>query len=261
MNRTERTLWRALLALIGAALLGSLWAAFFREGCASCGGSTASAGGQALAKAGVLYYLLLLGAAFRLGPSLLVWRGVLLAAGIHAALLVVLLTRGAPCLPCLVTGAGAIGAAVLSCCFEPCNLARASIVFPAAALVTQVTVLALGMFPGLETSGTKSSPPVARAFTPGMAKILIYERSDCIYCRRLRDEVLPGLTKEFGRRLEVEHRSADDLPGLPTPTIILMGAGGRRSFPGLPDADALRQAILETLGDRHDRQALLPASR
>lgn len=210
---------------------------------------------------GVVYYSLLLGASLLLGRTRLVWSGILLAASVHAALLVILLTRGGLCPPCMVTGAAAIGAAVISCFIEPDNLARASVILPGVALATQVSVFALGLFSGPDASGAKAMSSATPDFSAGTVKMVVYERGDCIYCQRLRADVLPGLGQEFGQLLEVEHRSAEDLPGLPTPTIILSGGGGRRSFPGLPPAETLRQAILETLGGLHDRQAMLPASR
>jgi hypothetical protein len=250
----SKVLWRAVLGLIGAALLSAIWAGFFAEGCASCGGAAASGGGRALARFGAVFYALLLGTGLVLGRSRAVWTGVMFAASVHAALLVTLAMRGEHCPPCLATGASAIGAAVLACLTEPFNLARASVMVPGAALATQGFVLALGLSHAPGPSGAAEG-------RPGPAKMVVYERPDCVYCVRLEEDVLPGLAREFGPRLEVERRSATEFPGMPTPTILLSGAGARRSFPGLPGSDVLRRAVLDCLGDVHDRPALLPASR
>src|SRR5581483_8167029 len=129
-SRSSRILWRALLACLGAALLGSLWAGFFAEGCGSCGGAAGTAGGRALARAGGCAYLALLGTALRFGRSTAVWRGLMLAACVQASLLVLLFTRREFCPPCLLTGASAIAAAALACRIEPLNLARASVILP-----------------------------------------------------------------------------------------------------------------------------------
>jgi hypothetical protein len=261
MKTKGRSWWRLALGLIGLALGGAAWAAFFWGGCGSCSGSSAGAAGHLLALSGVVYYVLLLGAGLVLGPSRVFWVGVLVAASIHGALLVALVMRGTLCPACILTGAAAIGAAALSCLIEPYNLVRASVILPAAALVTQLGGWALGTLPSAKPARTAAVPVAVPHDESGTVRMVIYGRVDCVFCQRLAAEVLPELAREFGERLRVEHRSAEDLPGLPTPTIILTGAGGRRSFPGLPRTDALRRAILDTLGDSHDRQAMLPASR
>jgi len=264
MARSRRllsTLWMATLGLVVLALLGSVWAAFFTRDCASCGGTAGSASGRALSQAGVAYYALLFGAGLIVGRSRVVWSGILLAASVHGVLLVILVTRREFCPPCVVAGLAAVGAAALSCFIDPYNLARASVILPGAALATQLSAFALGAFSGPAVPGVQALPEPAQHWKAGTVKMVVYERPDCVYCQRLRSDVLPGLTLEFGRRLDVEHRSAEGMPGLPTPTILLTGAGGRRSYPGLPSSEVLRQAILETLGELHDRQAMLPASR
>jgi hypothetical protein len=258
-SRSSEILWNLLLGLISTALLGSIWAGFFAGGCGSCAGATGGTG--TLGRAGAAYYALLLGAALMMGRSRLVWVGLLLAGSMHASLLALLFTRGELCLPCVVTGAAAIGAATIACILEPFNLARVSVLLPGVALATPFAVFSLGLFTRQEAAGMRALPTVTPERRPGTVTMTVYERADCVYCQRLEEEVLPALVREFGQALEVERRSADEIPGLPTPTIVLSGPGGRRAYPGLPGGDTLRQAVLETLGGPHDGQAMLPTSR
>jgi len=91
--------------------------------------------------------------------------------------------------------------------------------------------------------------------------MVVYTRPDCGYCMELEKDVLPGILREFGSRLSVERRSAEALPGIPTPTIILTGSERRRLFPGLPPEAVLREAISNVMGEDHDHETVLEKSR
>jgi thiol-disulfide isomerase/thioredoxin len=77
--------------------------------------------------------------------------------------------------------------------------------------------------------------------------VRIYIQPDCPYCERLRKEIVPEIVKEFGTRVRIEYRSADDLPGIRrTPTLILdprRAESRPRIIEGLPTLERLRGAI------------------
>jgi hypothetical protein len=82
--------------------------------------------------------------------------------------------------------------------------------------------------------------------------MVVYTRPDCGYCMELEREILPDLIRDFGDRLQIERRSAQTLPGIPTPTLILCGSQKRRMFPGLPSREDLRRAIESVMGENHE---------
>ena len=102
-----------------------------------------------------------------------------------------------------------------------------------------------------------TAAPVER----GKARMVIYTRPDCGYCMELERDVLPEITRAYGARLLVERRSAESLPGIPTPTLILRGAEKRRMFPGLPSREELRRAIETVMGEDHDRETVFEKPR
>ncbi len=266
MSVKDRNLWCLTLVLVAIALSASIWATFGIVGCGSCDGTAASRMGNSLARAGVGYYAVLLGAGLLAGPSRVFFGGLLFAAGIQAALLVLLVTQGRYCPPCLAAGTAVIVGAIVSLFLEPQNLVRASFLLPAAAVAGHALILTMGLVSVAPLSGTDASKAFAEETAslptlPGTARMTIYWRADCVYCQTLEDEIMPRLEAEFRDALQVERRSAEGLPGMPTPTIILIGQGGRRTFPGLPSAERLRAAILDVLGGDHGRQAMLPPSR
>jgi hypothetical protein len=252
----------AILVAIGF----SAWAALGSGSCASCDGAGEIFGGKSLAAVGVVYYAVLFMAAVALGPSLFVYSGVLLAAGVHGGLLVILVHAKIFCVPCLSTALAALAAlgCVIRC--DSSNALRASFVIPGAAFVVQAGVLLTGAVPAIAQARADTeqvvheqlgSPPVAR----GHVRLVVYTRPDCGYCIQLDRDVLPGLVREFGERLQVERRSAEQLPGIPTPTLILTGREQRRLIPGLPEVEDLRKVIQELMGESHGHQTVLEKSR
>jgi hypothetical protein len=84
---------------------------------------------------------------------------------------------------------------------------------------------------------------------PGRVRITVYTQPDCPYCDEFRESVMPGIDREFGSRVAVEYRPADDLPAVRrTPTIILRPArsgGAPRVIEGMPSPERLRGVIRE----------------
>jgi hypothetical protein len=258
--------WRiqqiALLGAIGC----STWAVLGSGTCASCEAAAGLLKGKPVATVGVIYYALLLAAALWWGPSLLVHSGVLLAAGVHVGLLTILFHAKIFCAPCLGTALSAFAALALSIRCDPSMAFRASWVIPGAAILVQSWVLLTGALPAMAETRANAervaeeefaAPPVAS----GDVRMVVYTRPDCGYCIQLEREILPKLVREFGPHLKVERRSAEHLPGIPTPTLILTGAEGRRFFPGLPELEALRSTLRTLMEESHGHETVLEKSR
>jgi hypothetical protein len=265
--------WRCLVGSLLVAALAAFWGALGGSGCRSCEGVVVGIfQGKSLATLGTLYYGILFAAAVLIGPNLFVFSGIMIAAGVHGPLVAILFQSQLFCAPCLLAAAAAGAALVSALILEPSNAFRASLILPAAALALQTGLIFSGAVPmPREPRETKSdalrlsieareellSPPVER----GRARMVVYTRPDCGYCMELERDILPGLTRDFGPGLQVERRSAEALPGIPTPTIILTGCEKRRFFPGLPPVEDLRAAITSVMGDDHGRETVLEKSR
>jgi hypothetical protein len=248
------------------AIAFSAWAALGSGSCGSCDGAADLLGGKSLAAVGVVYYAVLFTAAVVLGPSLFVYAGVLLAAGVHGGLLVLLARAGIFCAPCVGTALAALAALVGAIRCDPSNALRASLVIPGAALFVQAGFFFSGSLPAL-AEARASAEQVTReefrvpAVPPGQVHLVVYTRPDCGYCIQLERDVLPGLVRDYGDRLAIERRSAAELPGIPTPTLILTGSARRQLIPGLPETEDLRNTIQNLMGESHGHETVLEKSR
>jgi hypothetical protein len=250
--------WRCLLASLALAALAATWGAVRGAGCGSCQGASEILPIQHLATLGTLYYCALFLVAIFSGPSIFVYSGVMIAAGVHGPLVALLIQSNLFCGPCILAAAAvavAVGAAIV---LTPSNAFRGSLLLPGTAFVVQTWILFSGAVP-VDAQVRPSAEHIARdefvsaPVEQGKARMVVYTRPDCGYCMQLERDVLPGIVREFGNRLSVERRSAEALPGIPTPTIILTGSERRRLFPGLPPEEDLRLAITSVMGEGHDR--------
>ena len=265
MNPPRKRSWRLFLLLLAGALAASVWAAVVKTGCGSCSGAGALLDGRTLPIVGAVFYAILLGTAAITGRGLIVFAGIQIAAGIHGALLVILVHKGVFCPPCITVSIAAIVAFGVSIRLEPQNLVRATYRLPASAFFLQALVFLSG---GLSIPEEAAKVAQRKALEeirsdgaqPG-ARLVAFTRPDCGYCIDLERYVLPKLKAEFKDRLRIDLRPAGDLPGLPTPTIIIEGRAGRRMFPGLPPEEELRGAVLEVMGERNDIQTVLSKYR
>lgn len=227
--------WAAFRAVLAAQTVLAGWAATGAAGCGAC-----RTGGSWLAVAGFALYAGMLAAALARGPSPAVFGSALFAAGVHAVLAAHLWVSELGCALCAATAVGASLLAGLSVACDRANLARAAAILPWAALTALAAV------------GWPRAAAAAPAAEGAGARLTIFTQPDCPYCERLRDEVMPGLEKEFGPRLRVVWRPAADLPAIRrVPTLVVApernGRGGR-VFEGLPTAADLRQAIRDAEG-------------
>lgn len=199
----------------------------------SCGACRTD--GLSLGLVGFGFYAVLLLAALVAGPTRLVFGGIFFGFGVHVMLAAQMMTSGLGCVVCYTAAANSALLAGLSVCMERRNLARAAVILPWAVLLI------------LAWNPTGPSPS-----EPARVRLDVYTQPDCGYCEELEENVLPGIESEFGNRLRVVRRGADELPALRmTPTLVVTGSDGTaRAIEGLPRTEILRAAILEAEGRR-----------
>jgi hypothetical protein len=229
--------WKALLLLLAAQAILSVAALIvdLTRSCAAC-----LSWGAVPGIAGSIGYAGLLVLALVRGPSRLVFSGILLAFGVHAALTLQMVVTGIFCSLCLAATVGSLLLVALSVTVDPRNVGRLGVAVPWAVLLTAGAASAL-----------RPLTPVSEA-SPVSVSIVVFTQEDCAYCDELRDRVIPEIEKEFGPRVRIDYRPASDLPAVrKTPTLILtpkrVGIQGR-VIEGLPTVERLRGAIhdLET---------------
>ena len=226
--------WKTLLVLLGtqAGLSGVAATLEWTYSCGAC-----RVGGLSLGLVGLAFYCGLFISALVAGPSRIVFGALFLGFGIHAMLVVQLISLGQLCWICLTATAisGVMTALAIGC--DRANLVRLAGMLPWSAL------LVLGWS---ELPGTSLPEPV---FHDGGVTLVIYTQEDCHFCDTFRDDILPRARKEFGDRIRVRFRSADEVATIRlTPTILVVRGDSRsptRVFEGIPPYPALRRAILE----------------
>jgi len=258
--------WRLLKIALAAATLFSAWATFGGRTCGSCEAAAQIFQGKNLAVVGMAYYGVLFLAAQAFGRSIFVFSGVILAAGVHGGLLAILLHAKVLCAPCLGTALSALIALGAAIRCESWIGYRASWVIPGVALVVQSRLFLTAALPQAAEARVSAeriseeefqAPPVPR----GQVRMVVYSRPDCGYCIQFDRDVLPALVRDFGPYLQVERRSAENLPGIPTPTLILTGAERRRFFPGLPELADLKSTVRDLMEESHGRETVFEKPR
>lgn len=192
--------------------------------------------GSWIAWAGLAGYVALVGVALRRGPNRLLFAGVFFAFGVHS-LLVVRMAQDRWCWICAVAAANSVLLAVLAILLDRANLKLAGFALPWSAVILLVVP-------------RSATPQVHVTEAREGVRLVVLERAGCDYCRELRDRVLPRLEGEFGDRVEIRFRSADDVPGVVrTPTLILTKRSQARVIDGLPPYEMLRDAVARALED------------
>jgi uncharacterized membrane protein len=246
---------------IMVALGGSLWALAGTEACSACLRSASLAGDLNLAAVGTGFYLALLlaGALWALrGRDQLVegrvpWplaSGVLVAAGVHVMLLLLLFRNRILCPACLVTAAGALVACGALLAGERTHLRRAVVVIPLMAALTfgGTRVLRARSQTDFLRQGKIAAYTVfeeRRAVPAGRAILVVYVRPTCHVCTDFKQQVLAALGNEFQGRITIEERRA--WKGLATPTTVVLGSQNSL-FIGYEGVVALRQAVRAACG-------------
>lgn len=222
---------RWLLFLAGLALGAAFALLAWALECRACDRSVP------IAPIGAAAYLTLLAGAIWRGPHPLVFAGVFLAFGVHA-FLVVRMIQTAWCWICAVAAANALGLAVLAILLDRSNLKVAGFALPWSSLI-------LLLLP----RSAEPAPRFLAVHEPGQGvRVLVLEREQCPYCVELRERVIPRLREEFGDRITISFRSADDFPGVTkTPTVIVTRPRDARVIEGLPPYEMLRRAVEEAL--------------
>lgn len=223
--------WTALRSLLGVQTVLSVAAVAvdLSRGCSAC------LTGLAPGVGGVALYGGLLALALARGPSRLIYGGILLSFGVHAALSVQMVLAGIVCGVCLAATVGSILLVALSIALDRANLGRLALLAPWSVLITAAASPAL------------RPPSPSAPSTTDSVRIVVFTQEDCVYCDELRDRVMPEIEKEFGTRVRVSYRSFGSLPAVRrTPTLILTPARAGtqgRVIEGLPTLERLRGAI------------------
>jgi hypothetical protein len=214
--------------------------------CGSCGSTSPAA--AAVGAAGVVLYVSLCAIALWTGPTILLFVGIFAGFAVHAALMILMISGGPVCPPCVLAFVVSAILLVSSIIYEPVNLRRAALVLPVAVFFLQAGSFAYGLIrsKGLAQAHSDVTPNDARR--DGRVRIVVFEDSHCPYCRILERDVLPEIEREFGERLEVIRRSSAEIPGMALPTVIVVGER-EEVFDGLPSRNQLRTAILRALTD------------
>src|SRR5262249_15717442 len=125
------------------------------------------------------------------------------------------------------------------CYCDGSNVSRMALLLPFAALIAART-------------GALPSAGPAVPLAPDRISVQVFTQPDCPFCDEVRRSVMPEIVKEFGSRVIIAHRSADELPSIRrTPTLILRSSRSgsmTRIIEGLPTLERLRGMIrdLET---------------
>lgn len=220
---------------IGCLALGaSLSILAWRLECRSCERSVP------VALAGAGGYLALLALALWRGPGRAAFAGAFLAFGVHA-FLVARMAQTSWCWICVAAAVNSLALVALAVLCERTSLRLAGLALPGAAA-------ALLLVP----RPAASEPRLVHVAEAGEGvRVVVLERDDCEYCRELRRTLVPRLRSEFGDRVTVSFRSADDFPGVSkTPTIIVTRPRDARVIEGLPPWEMLRRAVSEALEGR-----------
>jgi hypothetical protein len=242
MSREKRSdaAWPCFLGLVALELALATVAAV--GSCSSCG--RAPIGAVPLAAwAGIAWYgaILLAGLA---GARRAAFWGALVAAGAHVALVATLVSSGRYCTPCFIAGAAAVGLVIATLKADGENFGRLAKAMAAGAILAQVALVG---GPLLEKRAVEGVLMQEEARESGVVRLVVFERADCPYCDTFERDVLPAAERAVGR-LDVERRDASDRPELPTPTVVVSGAGGREVFPGLPTVEMLVEAVRSARG-------------
>jgi hypothetical protein len=151
--------------------------------------------------------------------------GVLAAMGIHLALVAIMATQHAWCIPCLLT-AGSVCCAALTVLYGAKSLAQ-----PISALIAGVaigiTLFAVGQ--RIQAAATKRAALAAAHDylrnqplpAPGTVVLILLTRTGCSHCNALKSGSLRELELAMGDRLNVQEHQAPE--GLATPTLIFHG--------------------------------------
>jgi hypothetical protein len=238
--------WKVIVAGLGLEILIAVAAILVKAtgSCESCGPT--SLADVAIGAAGAVFYAILLGVALWLGPTLLLFVGIIAGFAVHAALLFLMISSGTLCPPCVLAGGVSAILFAAAMVYDTANLRRAAIVLPLVAILLQAgSLITRHLRDSAIAEARAEAIPDQRSFD-GRVRLVIFEEPDCPYCKILEQEVLPAIEREFGPNLEILRRRGSDFPGIALPTVIVVGTG-EEVFEGLPTRELLRDAIVRAL--------------
>jgi hypothetical protein len=216
-----------LIVALGGAV-ASMWSS---DRCAACQSAHAQFGGVNIALIGMIWYALLIAAAFVRPNNSLLFAAVFYSFGVHLALVTLLVRMHTLCIPCAVTALGAfIAGGTLMARQRPIFLLAACViplgfVICAAAMVAQTKYEALTE--RREVQHFEQQVLAEKHIVPlGRIYLLFYYRAGCEHCEAFRSKTIPLLRKKYGPIFDVEERPIPT-GDYSTPMIVLQGPSGR----------------------------------
>lgn len=227
----DSSLALALRAALGLATALSLWLTAFTATCVSCSGAALLVGGLPLAPAGLALYSALLAASLVLPSPTAAQLPVVLAAaaGLHLALIALLLRSPYRCVPCFGVAAAVLTALVLAHTQHPAApLTTGAVLVGGFAAARGVFGLARRRFAlelqdGALRLATKTlAEPDQLGF--GQVRLVVYKRSRCVACSYYDLAIRLQLIDEFGDALVLEERQPDRGSIIATPMFVVRGS-------------------------------------
>ncbi len=237
-------------AAVSIALAGSIWAMTAGKRCSTCQMASGMTGGLKLGRIGTAIYLVILFLTFlpRSTPS--AWA-LAAAVGSHLVLASLLLKNRMICRNCFLIATAAVVGSASAILADPSHNLSSLFAVPLGGVATFVAIgisasaaARRGMLLAerLLAEAVNENAPVAS----GTVKIIVLYKPQCFACEFFKKSVLPELEKQFGGRMEVEHREA--APGTPAPTLLILGKTPQH-FIGAAPAEAIAPTILMALGE------------
>lgn len=221
----------SLRAALGLAVVLSLWLTAFAASCTSCSGVAMLVGGLPLAPAGLALYSALLAAWLVLPAALTPALPFILAvaAGLHLALLTLLLRSRHRCIPCLGVAVAVLAALALADALHPVASTALGAVVVACLVVARWVFglsrerLDLQLHDGaLRLARTTLAEMVAPG--DGQVRLVVYKRRGCLACSYYDMTIRPRLLEEFGDALVIEERRPAGGQLVITPMFVVRGS-------------------------------------
>jgi hypothetical protein len=151
---------------------------------------------------------------------------IFMAAGVHLALVGMLVSQRAWCLPCISTTLAALATAIWLLIAYPKMLLPGILLIIAGSILGSVllSIEAKAFTAQRQHLAQVVAQEIAHGHVPpvtGQMTLVVLTRNGCSHCAQLKAGPLPDAEKVFKGMLNVEERTAPD--GVPTPTLVVLG--------------------------------------
>lgn len=227
--------------------------------CGTCQQVKELTGPVNLALLGVAFYLVLFVLTLVERLTLQVRGSIFVAAGVHLALLGILISQRTWCLPCITTALIALAMSIWLLSTFPRLLVPGILLITTGSVAGSVglSIEARTFAAHRQRAAQIAAVEVARAHAPpsvGQTTLVILTRSGCSHCAELKAGPLPDVEQVFGGMLNVEEQNAP--AEVPTPTLVVLGRSNY-FMAGVPTKEQL--ATLIRLADSAEIPESLPA--